>query len=129
MARIGLGALSDRFGSRIVPLRALGLAMTATAAAVGALVSAPNMLVVPLLVIAGGVATSWNGLSFTAAAEIAGRRRSGAALGMQQSALGLGSAAMPVLFALVVDAGSWRAAFALLALLPLVGWRVLGPLA
>jgi fucose permease len=128
VGRIVLGHVSDRIGSRIALLRALGLSMTAATAAAALLLSVPLELVVPLLVLAGGLSMCWNGLSFTAVAELAGRRRSGAALGVQQTMLSLGCAVMPVVFAFVVDAASWRAAFALLAVLPLVGWRVLGPL-
>ena len=62
---------------------------------------------------------SWNGLSFTAAAELAGGMRSGAAIGFQQSVLSGVGAAAPVLFAALVAATSWRAGFALAALCPL----------
>jgi len=72
---------------------------------------------------------SWNGLSFTVAAELAGRRRTGAAIGLQQTALALGTAITPIAFAHVVEAASWRVAFAGLAVLPLVGWRLFSPLA
>ena len=54
-----------------------------TAAALGA----PLVLLVPLLVATGVLAMSWNGLAFAAAAEVAGRSRSGAAIGLQQSVL------------------------------------------
>jgi MFS family permease len=71
---------------------------------------------------------AWNGLAFTAAAELAGGARSGAAIGFQQSVLaGLGLLA-PVLFAATVSAWSWQAAFVFAALLPLVGWAGLRPL-
>jgi len=72
---------------------------------------------------------AWNGLSFTAAAELAGPVRSGAAIGFQQTVLaGIGVGA-PVLFATTVSSGSWTVAFALSALFPLVGWWALRPLA
>ena len=127
--RIGFGALSDRIGSRVAPLRWIGLMLAAATAAAAVLLPAPRGLVVGLLVLAGGLSMSWNGLSFTAAAELAGRRRAGAALGLQQTALAAGCAVMPVAFAFAVDAGSWRIAFALLAVLPLVGHRLLAGLA
>ena len=127
--RIVFGALSDRVGSRVRPLRLVGLGIAAATAAAAALLSAPAVVLVPLLVLAGTLAVSWNGLSFTAAAELAGRSRSGAALGLQQTALAAGCAVTPAVFAFVVDAGSWQLAFALLAVLPLVGYRVLAPLA
>jgi nitrate/nitrite transporter NarK len=70
---------------------------------------------------AGALSSSWNGLSFTAAAELAGRARSGAALGFQQTALSVAAAATPPVFASVVEQGSWALGFGLAALLPLAG--------
>jgi nitrate/nitrite transporter NarK len=128
IGRVGFGALSDRLGSRMSLLRAIGVAMAVAVAAAAALLPVPLALVVPLLVLAGGLSMCWNGLSFTAAAELAGRRRTGAALGVQQTMLAAGCVVMPVLFASLVDASSWRIAFGALAVLPLLGWRVLGPL-
>jgi sugar phosphate permease len=126
--RIGFGALSDRLGARMPLLRGIGLAMAAATAAAALALPAPAPLVVSLLVVAGGLAMCWNGLSFTVAAELAGRRRTGAALGLQQTGLALGSAITPVAFAFAVDATSWRIAFGALAVLPLVGWRVFSPI-
>jgi hypothetical protein len=83
---------------------------------------------VTAFVVAGGFAMAWNGLSFTAAAELAGMRRSGAALGMQQSALSAAGAIVPPAFAAVVAASSWRLGFGLAALFPLLGVRLLRPL-
>ena len=79
------------------------------------------VILVPAFVVAGGLAMSWNGLSFTAAAELAGGRRSGAAIGFQQSVLSGVGAAAPVVFASLVAATSWRAGFALAAVCPLAG--------
>jgi MFS family permease len=83
---------------------------------------------VPVLVLACGLTMAWNGLSFTAAAELAGPFRSGAAIGVQQTFLSLGGVAAPVLFAACVAQASWPLAFAASALFPLVGWAVLRPL-
>lgn len=71
---------------------------------------------------------AWNGLSLTAAAELAGRARSGAAIGFQQTTLSVIGVLMPVAFAALVEATSWRTAFAVSALGPLVGWWMLGRL-
>ncbi|HZC31556.1 MAG TPA: hypothetical protein VE261_08555, partial [Gaiellaceae bacterium] len=64
---------------------------------------------------------SWNGLAYAAAAEAAGSSRTGAALGFQQTLLGVVGAGFTPLFAVVVGAGSWRTAFVLAAAGPLVG--------
>jgi sugar phosphate permease len=71
---------------------------------------------------------SWNGLSFTAAAEMSGRERAGTALGLQGTVMRLVSAGAGVGFGALVAATSWPAAFALLAALPVAGWFMLAPL-
>jgi MFS family permease len=126
--RIAAGRWSDVLGSRIVPLRLVGLASSFTLALAAAVLEAPATVLVPAFILAGGLAMSWNGLSFTAAAELAGRGRSGAAIGMQQTALSAAGAVVPPAFAALVAATSWRAGFALAAVFPLVGVQLLRPL-
>ncbi|MGH3133850.1 MAG: MFS transporter [Gaiellaceae bacterium] len=126
--RIGAGRWSDVLGQRVVLLRGVGLAVAAALVVVAALAGGPVWLLVPALALAGGLSMAWNGLSFTAAAELAGPLRSGAALGFQQTALSGAGVAAPVLFAASVATMSWPVAFALAALFPLAGWLVLGAL-
>jgi sugar phosphate permease len=126
--RIGAGRWSDLVGSRIGPLRRVGLAVAVSVGVTAVFVGGPVWALVPALAVAGGLSMAWNGLSFTAAAELAGTARSGAAIGFQQTILsGLGVLA-PLLFARSVSSWSWTAAFAIAALFPLVGWRGLRPL-
>jgi sugar phosphate permease len=126
--RIGGGRWSDRLGSRLRPLRVVGIGSAVTLAVAVALLSAPLAVLIAAFVLAGGLSMAWNGLSFTAAAEIAGRRRSGAALGMQQTALAAAGAVVPPAFAAVVAASSWRVGFAVAAVFPLAGVQLLRPL-
>ena len=128
-SRIAAGRWSDRLRARVVPLRKVALALAVSLGAVAALVRSPLPILVPALVLAGAFGLSWNGLSFTAAAEAAGRARSGAALGLQQTFLSGGSIVAPIAFGTLVHYGSWRLAFALAAVSPLVGYAVLSPLA
>jgi sugar phosphate permease len=123
--RIASGRWSDRIQVRIAPLRRLALGLTVTLAAAAALLSAPLGVLLPVFVAAGALSLSWNGLSFTAAAELAGRARSGAALGFQQTALAVTSAAAPPVFAVVVEASSWSLAFGLAAAMPALGTVVM----
>ena len=113
--RVGVGRWSDVLRSRIVPLRRVGIALGAS-----------DAVVVSLLVLATSLSAAWNGLSFVAAAEIAGAARSGAAIGFQQTVLSVAGVVVPPLFAATVDASSWRLGFAALA--PVAGWAVLGRL-
>jgi MFS family permease len=126
--RIGGGRWSDLIGSRLRPLRLVGLASSVTLAFVAAVLSAPIVLLVAAFILAGGFAMAWNGLSFTTAGELAGRARSGAALGMQQTALAAAGAIVPPVFAATVSASSWQVAFAVAAAFPLGGVLLLRPL-
>ena len=119
-ARIGSGRVSDRLRTRLRPLRAIGVALAAATAAVAALTDAPLAALVAAFAVAGVLSMAWNGLAFAAAAEAAGATRTGAALGFQQTLLGVVVAAAPPAFA-AIAASSWRLAFALAALGPLLG--------
>jgi sugar phosphate permease len=125
--RIAIGRWSDVIQSRVRPLRLIGLAIATSLVVVAVATSAPSSLLVPLLVVATGLSMAWNGLAFTIAAELGGTR-SGAAIGLQQTVLGVIGVGVPVAFAATVSALSWGAAFALAALFPLAGWWALRPL-
>jgi sugar phosphate permease len=126
--RIGAGRWSDVLGVRVVPLRRVGLVIAAMLAVTAVLANGPLWLLVPALALAGGLSMAWNGLAFTAAAELAGAQRSGAAIGFQQSVLSGYGVAAPVLFAASIAWSSWSAAFVLASLFPLAGWLALRPL-
>ena len=128
LARLVAGRRSDRIGRRIIPMRRHALAMVGLLLATGLLADAPLVVLAPVLLAAGIFTMSWNGLSFTAAAEMAGRDRAGTALGLNGTIARVISAGAGVGFGAVVAATSWPAAFALLAILPLAGWLLLGPL-
>ena len=127
--RIGAGRWSDLVGSRVAPLRRVGIAVAAAMVLTAALTGGPVWLLVPALTLAGGLSMAWNGLAFVAAAELAGTARSGAAIGFQQTVLSGVGVAAPVLFAATVSVWGWTVAFALSAPFPLVGWWFLRPLA
>ncbi len=123
--RIAAGRWSDAVGSRLRPLRAIALVVAVLVVLTATLVDAPLIVLLPALVAAGVLAMSWNSLSFAAAVELAGYRRSGAAIGLQQSILNGSGTFYPPLFGLLVAATSWRWGFLALALFPLAGRQVL----
>jgi sugar phosphate permease len=123
-ARIGSGTISDRLGSRLGPLRTIGVALAVATAAAAAAVNARLALLIPLFIVAGVLSMSWNGLAYAAAAEAAGSARTGAALGFQQTLLGLVVAGAPPVIAAVAD-HSWQLAFFLAAAGPAVGVVIL----
>jgi len=119
-ARIGSGRISDRLGTRLRPLRAIGIILAVSTATVAVLLDAPLPVLEPAFVVAGVLSMTWNGLAFAAAAEAAGTRRTGAALGFQQTLLGVMVAAAPPAFAAIAST-SWRLAFVLAAVGPVLG--------
>jgi sugar phosphate permease len=126
--RVLAGRWSDRRDERIAPFRQLagwaGLLLLLAAA----FASAPDAVLVPLLMAGGVLAMSWNGLSFTAAAEISGGAQAGRAMGMQNTLMRAAGAAVPVSLGALAAHGSWRAAFVVMGLAPLAGRALLGPL-
>ena len=125
VGRVAAGRWSDVVGSRLRPLRLIALAIVVFVAGSAALLSSPLVVLIPVLVVAGVLSMSWNGLSFAATVELAGHRRSGAAIGLQQSLLNGSGAIYPGLFGVLVGATSWWCGFVACAGLTLAGWRVL----
>ena len=128
LVRIVAGRRSDREGLRIAPMRRIAARNTALLAAVGALATAPGALLYPLLAVAAISTMSWNGLAFTAAAEISGHARAGTAMSLQNTLISVGGVLAPSAFGVLVEASSWTAAYVVLALAPLAAFAVLAPL-
>ena len=123
-ARIASGRISDKLGNRLRPLRTIGVALALFTTGVAAAIDAPLALLIPLFVVAGVLSMSWNGLAYASAAEMAGAARTGAALGFQQTLLGVIVAAAPPAIAAIAT-HSWRAAFLVAAAGPAVGVLIL----
>jgi MFS family permease len=118
--RIAVGRWSDVVGSRVRPLQIIGITMAVSIVLVAVTANAAGWLVAVAVVVATAVSMAWNGLSFTIAAELGGRR-SGAAIGLQQTVLAASGVGAPVAFAALVSWTSWQLAFGVAALFPLVG--------
>jgi predicted MFS family arabinose efflux permease len=71
---------------------------------------------------------SWNGLSFTAAAESSGRRQAGKAMGIQNTAMRVVAAGVPVGLGALASAVSWSLVFVVMGVTPLIAHALLGPL-
>ena len=124
-ARIGAGRWSDVVGSRLRPLRTIALVEVAMVVVCASILDAPLVVLLPVLVVAGVISMSWNGLAFAAAIEQAGHRRSGVAIGLQQSVLNGFGAAYPGVFGALVGQTTWAWGFVAVAVLPLAGHRIL----
>jgi sugar phosphate permease len=127
-ARVAAGRWSDLRDERIAPFRWLAGGAGVLLLAAAALSSAPDGVLVPLLMGGGVLAMSWNGLSFTAAAEISGGAQAGRAMGMQNTLMRAAGAVVPVALGALASQGSWRAAFLVMGIAPLAGRALLGPL-
>ncbi|MGJ9422497.1 MFS transporter [Aeromicrobium sp. CF3.5] len=115
--RIGVGAWSDRAGSRLVPLRQVAIIAAATMLLLGATEATP--VAIALIVLATVVTVAPNGLAFTAVAEIGGPFWSGRAMGIQNTGQYLVSAIVPPVVGALITGLGYGWAFALVAVFPL----------
>ncbi|HEX8083863.1 MAG TPA: MFS transporter [Solirubrobacteraceae bacterium] len=128
VARIAIGRLSDRRGRRIGPLRGAGIAGAGLVALAAVADGAPLGVLIPLLILGGAAMSSWNGLSFTVAAEIAGRARAGTAMSLQNTLVSILGAVASPLFGALAGATSFSTAYLVIAAAPVLGWWILRPL-
>ncbi|MBJ7332657.1 MAG: MFS transporter [Solirubrobacteraceae bacterium] len=126
--RVWAGRVSDRQARRIAPMRRRALVGGGLLLALAALTTAPMAIVVPLALAAGVSTMTWNGLAFTAAAEISGRARAGTAMSMQNTIVAIGGALSPAVFGAAVETVGWAPAYVALAAGPLAAYLVLAPL-
>lgn len=125
IGRIAVGRRSDTLGLRIPLMRKVAACIAAGFAATAALASAPGLVLYPVLLASGTIALSWNGLAFTASAEIAGLARAGTAMSLQNTIVTAGAVAAPFAFGAVVGVTSYAVGFALAALCPLTAFVLL----
>jgi sugar phosphate permease len=121
LARICAGRWSDLRGERVEPFRQL-------ATVAGVLLLAGAVVGPPALMAGGIAAMSWNGLSFTAAAEISGRRQAGKAMGIQNTSMRVVGAGVPVALGALASTVSWHLVFVVMGVAPLIARVILGPL-
>ena len=121
VARVIAGRWSDIHDERIAPFRRLAVGAGVLLLAAAALAEAPDAVLVPLLMGGGVLAMSWNGLSFTAAAEISGGAQAGRAMGMQNTLMRSAGAVVPMALGALAAHGSWRATFLVMGVAPLFG--------
>ena len=125
-SRIVVGRLADRRGLRLVPVRLIAFGVAGLFVLLA--VASTHPVAVPLVLVAGVAAISWNGLAFTAAGEYAGPGRAGAALGLQNTAVAIGAALTAPVLGAVVEHSSWSVAYAVAAVCALAGAVLVTPL-
>jgi MFS family permease len=116
--RIGAGVWSDRVGSRLGPMRQIAMASAVTMGCVALGDFTGSWLVVVAFAAGAVVSVTDNGLGFTAAAEIAGPRWAGRAMGAQNTAQNLAAILTPPLLGVLIESSSYAWAFAVAAIFP-----------
>jgi len=125
LIRVAVGASSDRSPCRAALLRRIALSAAAALGAAAALAGARSPATIPALVLAGLIASSWNGVAFAAAVDAAAPARRGTTLGAQNALVSAASAASPPFVAWLVTTASWAVAWTTLAALQLAAASVL----
>lgn len=122
LGRIAAGAWSDRLGSRTAPIKWIALAAAAAMGGLGALAAIDSPVAVVVFLVASVVTVADNGLAFTAIAEKAGPFYSGRALGIQNTGQFVATTAAGPILGALIHATSFGAAFAIVALAPLIAY-------
>lgn len=120
LGRIVAGRWSDRVGSRLRPVRTIGIAVALILMALAFADHSGSSLAVALMVAASVIAVLDNGLASTAITEYAGPFWSGRALGTQNTFQRLAAAAAAPVFGALIAATGYPLAFAVCGLFPLL---------
>jgi MFS family permease len=122
VARLAWAWLADRWRAGLSVLAVIGVGSAAAAVLLPLAVGWPVPAVLALIAVLGFCAAGWNGVLIAEAARIAPPGRAGAATGGVLALTFAGVVTGPSAFALVVAlAGGYSTAFAVLAVMPLVG--------
>ncbi|MFF1633760.1 MFS transporter [Leifsonia sp. NPDC058248] len=120
IGRIGVGALSDRVGSHLRPLRWISVAAVGVMLLMTVAASLGAAWAAVILIVAAIVTVADNGLAYTSVAEIAGPFWSGRALGAQNTGQFLAASIVgPAVGGLITLVG-YPLTFAAVALCPVV---------
>jgi len=118
LGRVGVGVLSDRFGSRVRPLRWVAISAVIVMIALGVSAAGGVQVGAVVLLIAMTVTVADNGLAFTSVAEMAGPAWSGRALGIQNTGQFLAASAVGPLVGALIGAVGYPLAFIAVAAFP-----------
>lgn len=120
VGRIGVGVLSDRVGSHLVPLRWVSVAAVAVMLLLGAASAFGSVGAAVVLIVAAVVTVADNGLAYTSVAEIAGPFWSGRALGAQNTGQFLAASVVGPAVGALIGVVGFPLAFAAVAVCPAV---------
>jgi sugar phosphate permease len=120
VARVVSGVWSDRVGSRLGPMRRLGVASAVLMVLISIGAATHLWFVIVGFAVGAVVTVADNGLAYTSVAELAGREWSGRALGMQNTVQNVAAMVTPPLLAAVIGDSRYAVGFALVAVFPLL---------
>ena len=118
--RILSGLWSDAVSSRLRPLRTVAGLMAIGFVSIVVLAAAPLPVLELVLVVVTGLAICWNGLAFTATAEMAAPGRSGMALGLQNTFNYVSAAVTPAVVGALAGWSGWSVALIAVAICPVM---------
>jgi sugar phosphate permease len=118
--RLVSGYWSDRVASRLRPMRQLAVASATVMVLLAVGDGTADWVAVAAIALGGVITVADNGLGFTSAAELAGSSWAGRALGAQNTGQNLAAALTPPVLGLVIGGSGYGAAFAAVAVLPLL---------
>ncbi len=113
--RIWSGRYTDKHGNRRGVVAAIGAFAGAAMAGAAILTNAPTALCAGALAIGGMLASAWHGVAYTEIAAMAGARRAGTALGLENTTAFSAAFVTPLLIPVVLAASSWGVVWAVAA--------------
>jgi sugar phosphate permease len=119
VGRIVAGRWSDRVGSRLGPLRLIGLATSALIGALSAAAAVGSAAAVPLLIFTIAMTLSWHGVGYAAVTELVPPQWTGRALSAQTIAQNIGATVTPPLAGVAIGTVGFAGAFAVTLVPPL----------
>jgi sugar phosphate permease len=119
-ARVWSGRYTDRHNNRRSYVKAIGVLAAIAMGTAAALTHAPVVLVAAALAIGGLLANAWHGVAYTEIAVMAGARRAGTALGLENTTAFTAAFLTPLVIPAILAGSTWTAVWAFAAAAPLL---------
>jgi len=116
LARVWSGRWTDKHQNRRPYVRGVGLLAGAAMLGAALTVHAPLAVVAAMLAAGGLLASAWHGVAYTEIASMAGKLRSGTALGLENTTVFAAAFLTPVLIPVLLHAVGWWAVWAVAGL-------------
>ncbi len=118
-ARIWSGRYTDRHGNRRGAVRVIGTGAGLLMILAAVASDAPTAVVAVVLAVGGLFANAWHGVAYTEIASMAGAKRAGTALGLENTTVFASGFLTPVLIPILLDATSWGVVWGVIGVITL----------